>query len=295
MATFTVLTTANYGAEAIVTQETMQAFYDNVEGLAGGVAPFKILQAAMGAASIGQSQIKTATATGSVSGSGEATIALTGGDYSMWTAGSTRVDGDPGWGGGDTAAGTIGVDFNSISTETFYVDERYFQASPPYDLGDGDVPLFVYLLVNENGEIVGHTEALDPIWVNHGPTCCTPDFYETERGILVGKQYAYDYPVAIKTDREKAKWRRKNPTSKIAVNVDKHADMDVFSHPFVKHDPNCTAIMLDPVGGIIEDLRDAHDAGEDMKDLILKGIKVDNKPLKRCGPKSINIVRATFK
>ena len=42
---------------------------------------------------------------------------------------------------------------NGGASETFYMHQRYVQASPPYDLGDGEIPLFVFALVRSNGEI----------------------------------------------------------------------------------------------------------------------------------------------
>lgn len=53
---------------------------------------------------------------------------------------------------------------------------RYVQSSPPYDMGDGDVPLFVCLAVKKgSGEIHAISSAPDPVWKNNGPTILAPD------------------------------------------------------------------------------------------------------------------------
>src|SRR3990167_709514 len=58
--------------------------------------------------------------------------------------------------------------------------QRYVQASPPYNLGDGDVPLFVFVVVNSLGKIESTYVAQDPPWANNGPTNIQPDFIDLQ-------------------------------------------------------------------------------------------------------------------
>lgn len=136
------------------------------------------LIASVGAAAVGQAQLKTATATGSLAltSSQQGSIALTGGTYSWWTASSSVVGSKHGaqygmvFGNGNTAAGIIGLtgEVGSSSLRTFYIDERYIQASPPYSVGGNRWNHFVYVMRNSIGEILGYYEAPDPTWMHHG-------------------------------------------------------------------------------------------------------------------------------
>ena len=147
-----------------------------------------IIAADIPLASIDQGRLKTTTNAGSlaVAATTANNITLTGGTYSWWTlsgnTGSLPTGGDQigfTFGLDDTAAGIIGVFNPTTLSKTIYWDERYVQASPPYRYG----PLFVTLMLDTLGNIIGSQVAPDPIWAYHGPTNITPQY---ERA---GKKY----------------------------------------------------------------------------------------------------------
>ena len=57
------------------------------------------------------------------------------------------------------------------TTQTAYLREYYVQASPPYDLGDGYIPLFVFMLVEKGtGKVVAASLAPEAPWHYNGHT-----------------------------------------------------------------------------------------------------------------------------
>jgi len=143
---------------------------------------------------IGQGGLKTVTTSGSYTDPGGGGVTgsyvLTGGTWSMWTASCSS--GFVGFGGaGDTPAGTIGLYFGTDSA-TFYVDERYFQASPPYRLGNAKWGHFFYLLRKVGtGEVMGTCEAPDPTWAYNGKIWL-PDKNDPQRILAAPHPFA-DY------------------------------------------------------------------------------------------------------
>jgi hypothetical protein len=68
-------------------------------------------------------------------------------------------------------------------TGTASAQQRYFNASPPFDHGDGAVAGYVFVLVNKNGEAVAHYAADVPPWAYNGPTNIRPDFIDPASGV----------------------------------------------------------------------------------------------------------------
>lgn len=256
------------------------------------------------AGAVGRAQLKTTTGSGSVAVTTTASYSLAGGSYAWWTAGSDgNVGYTTGFGDGNTAAGTIGLRNSEGFTRTWYVDERYVQASPPYDLGNGDVPLFVWALVDGAGNIQGTQIAPDPTWAYHGPTNISPESWRG--GVPVRR-----YPMV---DGEPLARALKDPARVAAIlsgeaTVEyveqeitpawKNIDMPVVPHPFLGIDRGgCTVVLVDPVGLITERLALIHgDQGaREVRDLLLGGyLRLDNVPLDAKGPPGVMCARAYF-
>lgn len=62
----------------------------------------------------------------------------------------------------NNAAGARNIGINS--------DVTYVQASPPYDLGDGEIPLFVFVKLDADGKMSQLSASIDPPWMYNGPT-----------------------------------------------------------------------------------------------------------------------------
>lgn len=144
--------------------------------------------------SVGQNELKTSTATGSVliPASGSNTLTLTGGTWAMYTVSAETAAGVILFGAGNTAAGTLGfANTDGATARTAYIDERYFTASPPYDIDGIRWGHFLYILHNASGEIFGTYEASDPTWANNG-AIWLPDKNDTERILSAPHPFA-DY------------------------------------------------------------------------------------------------------
>lgn len=275
---------------------------------AGKYAAGSIVQADLAASSVGQSQLKTTTASGSMNlaHASAGTYTLTGSTYAWWTA-SGYLGSSGGWSfsNGNTAAGAIGIMNSSGLFQTFYVDERYVQTSPPYNLGDGVVPLFVTLMLDGSGAIVGSCVAPDPVWAYNGPTDIVPDRYTRDgRAYKRVRILPPEFRGVKLADLADAARERlldalaAAPVEEVEITqAMKNADMPLIPHPWVGNDlTGRTIVLLDPVSPFVERLALIHERGESVRDLLLGGqIVLNNVPLSRAAPPGVQVVGARFR
>lgn len=231
-------------------------------------------QAAIGAAAVGQGELKTTTASHSVgiSSGSSSTQALTGGTYSWWTMGGTEgaanTDHIVVGGNGDTAAGTLGLRNQETALNTCYIDERYVQASPPYDLGDGETPLFIYLLMS-GGNIEGVSVAPDPTWAYHGPTDIRAEHVDRVTGRKYRRQRILPNGMTLREAKLQAPAiYRQFQTGQIDASIElieitqayKNQDKDIAPHPwYLNNNSGKQVVLLDPVSAIASRLADIAD------------------------------------
>lgn len=181
-------------------------------------------------------------------------------------------------------------------TGTTYADQTYVNASPPYDLGDGEIPLFIFALVeNSTGNVVSMYTAQEAPWHYNGPTCIIPDGVDT-----AGNQYRMikTIPAEILAMPERLRYSAMSeviPDKVELTQAIKNQDMDILPHPF-DNLPGHTAVLLDPMGAVCEDLIEAGKQGEDIHDIFYnKFITVGNTMLKRSGPAGLLIPSLKWK
>lgn len=186
---------------------------------------------------------------------------------------------------------------------TTSVIQRYVTASPPYDLGDGEVPLFVFALVNAAGDVLGVSVSDTPPWIYNGPTDLLPDSYRGGRAHKRIQIPRRDFELAdteadiARAYRDLRRMRRadREGLELVAVNTLigrdlNNADMDMFPAPAMGSG-DVRAVLLDPGGAAMEDLRDRHAAGEDVAALLHAGdIRLGNTPLRRSTPPGVPAV-----
>ena len=257
---------------------------------------------------VGQDELKTSTGSSSVvvTGGSSNTITLTGGTYSWWTTSANSVGVSIG-GGGDTAAGTIGF-YASSGNKTVYIDERYITASPPYDLGDGEIPLFLYAAISSNNELIGYSVAKDPTWAYNGPT----DIRPTKTDKKTGKKYRKikrfkDNGLSIieakqKTPEAFERWltREEREVIEDEVEVDtnfKNSDMNLCPHPWFDNQSqemqSATKVLLNPYSSKVIRLCDVFDDGgaREVANIIKNGfVKIDNQELSFKKPSGLIVV-----
>jgi hypothetical protein len=190
-------------------------------------------------------------------------------------------------GGAKFVWGTIGDDNPSA---TGYAYQRYVTASPPFDMGDGDSHGFVFALINKNGDIQATYIADVPPWGYNGPTKITADKINIKTGAKLRK---VKKPMTFEEilDGKASESVYQEITQEI-----KNRDMNLIPHPFGKIPKDCTVVMLDPMSEVLRTIMSEQNAGSDMdfSEMIYnKKIKIDNKKLKRKGPKGVTI--ASFK
>ena len=277
-------------------------------------------QSVVAASAIGQGELKSTTASGSqaIGIDANTTYTLTGGTYSWWTMGGGNSAGNPGsgakvGGGGDTAAGVIGIaNDDTVASQTAYFDERYIQASPPYILDD-IVQSFVFALLDTNGNILGLRVSLDPPWAYHGPTNIMAKWYDKQgRAWRKEKQYMVDtyhgiQPPLIEQLKNPAQQkiaRQRLADSSELVDFEitpefKNRDMTIMPHWWMDHDLTDKAIvMFDPYNSIASDILEIIETSHarEAREIIEQGyITFGNTALQITMPPNVMAVQAKWK
>ncbi len=280
------------------------------------IASNTIGQGQIGSNAVGQSELKTTTSSQSLSlpvGT-TSTLSLTGGVYGF-NAGARSLNYSftnyRCTGGAASYATTESVIHNDSSTHTAYFYHGYVQASPPYNLGDGDIPLFVYIVVdNSSGEAESISVAPEASWHYNGHT----DIRATRKDNVSGRswkevpQIISDLNDANLTKQEAVRlgvYTRDVITDRllsdnivemeITQNI-KQADMNIIPHPYTFNNlRGKTVVMLDPVSPLTEKLLYMHESGEDVLQLI-EGEKITfgNTALSRAMPSGVMAVDFTL-
>lgn len=255
-----------------------------------------------------QGQLTTSTNSNSTSVTQQSSgsYALAGGTWSMWTGGASVGTGTNimAWGGGDTAAGTIGLfNMHTGASLSFYVDERYISASPPYNHG----PLFVYLIFNTDGTINSLSVGPDPTWAYHGPTNIAVERYDsTGRGFRTRKMLGgMPLHAALKNPSVSMSFKRQEMEvtyEEVEVTLDyKDSDKDIAPHPWYLSACHVgqTVVLLEPgsklMGQLYEIVTDQN--AREVRDLILNDhLVIDNTfvPAPKL-PASVQSVKARWK
>lgn len=178
----------------------------------------------------------------------------------------------------------------------------YITASKPYDMGDGEIPLFVFAEIdNGTGEVRSVTIAEDPPWAYNGPTNTRPDYYINGKGyqrkinLPMGREQAMGSPAAMEAYLDAM---RSPVFSEVEISQSiKNADMNIIPHSWIAQDLfGKTIVMLDPVSPITEDLLALHLCGEDVGSLIVNSkLKIDNSGLIRKCPDAVLPVAYNWK
>lgn len=188
-----------------------------------------------------------------------------------------------------------------------YARQYYVTASPPYDLGDGEVPLFLFAEVAPSGDIRAVYASDTPPWAYNGPTSIVPDRRDPRTGIGYKRIHVppamldlADDPVAFaaaaRADiRDRARPdRRAAPfeieRTRVEVPIDaawKNADMDLIPHPFRSGFSDSTIVLLDPMSPTVQRLADLGQQGENLTELLIDWVTIGNTALPRRAPPGV--------
>ena len=155
MTVYTTITDATLTSGKPGTQAVFRALRDNAIAITEKAAGAPVLANAY----VTQAMLKTTT--GELSTTTETIATLPGGEYGFWPqqrvnnaanyiyllATAANVFNSPSL---NSTTFTSRISFGmSVGTggDASFVRQRYIQASPPYDLGDGEIPLFIFAII----------------------------------------------------------------------------------------------------------------------------------------------------
>lgn len=175
------------------------------------------------------------------------------------------------------------IRINSASVTTYSIgincDIRYVNASPPYDLGDGQIPLFSFLRMDANNNIIAVHNSVNPPWAHNGPT-------KTKHNIIIDGKKIY-----------RSKQLNENGDIQVIdteiTQAVKNADMNLIPHPFILK-PGEHVILLDPVETLyLEELRQT---GERISALLFNDyLRLDNEEIIRNCPNGVTPCKFKWK
>lgn len=193
---------------------------------------------------------------------------------------------------------------------TSYVRLYYVQASPPYDLGDGEIPLFIFGLVdNATGKIESLSVSPEAPWHYNGKT----NIQANRKDKVSGRSWRnccrtqlekFENQVDVKTLLMNPATRQqgldiladKKPYEIEITQAVKQADMPDIPHTFGGDLTGKTVVLLDPVSPIIEQLFHLYETGEDVNELIHDGyLTYGNSQIARVTPKGVVCVDLAWK
>lgn len=266
-----------------------------------------ITQGMLGDASVGQGELKSASQIDSEAALGNGlshATAASGGTYTFnvfWSAATGLADlRYVAHLSTNTYTTTSVLRNNAGTASNIYFNSRYIQASPPYDLGSGEIPLFVFVSLDAGGRIVGVNVAPDPPWANNGPTPLNPlhprvrsdvdpeSRARRPRWLRVPKQ-GRPGPGAGKNEIDAYLARLADPGNpehyqeiEITQAV-KNRDMALIPHPWQASEiiGAGSVVLLDPCCDLMERLLHIHEAGmadEQVSDLLMNDwLRIDTR------------------
>ena len=275
----------------------------------------------LSAASVGQAELKTAVSTFTVSNNSNSAA----GEYGFYP----QLKDNGSHSGDVVLAGVvnIGTSFvtrinrTSLLSGTVTTQQRYVTASKPYyiDKNDGEIHLFVFLLMNGNN-IKEVWIAEDPPWAYNGPTRTRPDEYKrNKQGLIDRILFMNEYELKVEKYKRLVLQKEKDSSiiipdvddiykfsqqqvneyldEKIKVPVDmdrKNKDMDLIKYPWGEIESTETVLLLDPpdTGRLLE----MHNAKVDLIDFLLSGyIQITNESINRATPEGVTPVKFKWK
>lgn len=191
---------------------------------------------------------------------------------------------------------------DSPATYNFTARQRYITSSKPYNLGNGDIPRWFFVLRDDaSGKVEGLYDADDPPWAYNGPTTTNPlgrllhlaQRSEKLKDVLRVSSRREAYFTAL----AEAHSMLLSPDPEVQARVraildtpitqdEKHADMPLIPHPWVGMDlAGKSVVLIDPTGPICEKLWLAKTyGGDDLVEIFFKGhLDIDSTP---CGVNS---------
>lgn len=287
--------------------------------VAGDIATNAVGQSEIAANAVGQAELKTST--GSVSTTGTANFTLPGAQYGLYptlkkTAGAGNITAQLATNYAVTTSQVANI-YLVAAGVSLQAHQRYITASAPFNLGNGDIPIFVFAMIDTNtGDVIGTYVADTPPWFYNGRPRNTFDPKKYKRKFdlktdpendkkkikIYRENYFYDQPRELpnkETDFATYLEAVNNPQfEEIEITpAMKNLDMDIIPHPFMGNDlTGKSIVLLDPVGSMAEKMRDLHDMGESVADLLHgRYLLIDNEDAGAISPVGVKTHKVKWK
>jgi len=281
-------------------------------------------QSTIDAASVGQGELKTTTGTATFNYAAtdvahDSHYAMPGGTYGFLP--QTNVSGSGSYaslnvafraGVGAYAGGAFSTAYMRItssgtasdSSGSITATQRYVQASPPYDLGDGPIEQFTFLVVDSLGNARHVWSATEAPWHYNGPTQIAAQRIDR----ATGRKYRRMHPLVAEFGSMRAAMKAlpvaalNSRLAEAQVEVEitqamKQADMPLIPHPFgFALKPDETLIILDPVSPVMQRLAELQSEGIPVGELIAQGyLQFGNTALPRKAPPGVMPVSVAWR
>lgn len=319
MTTYTTLTDATLTANKPWTQSIARAVRDNpiaiTEKAAGApvLANNYVVAAMINAAAVTWGKISTSLqqSSGTLNALSSVQINFTGGMQTLgWAVDNTGTGSVATVDATQTSAYTAAIQLKEVggSNGTYRFQANYVNSSPPWNLGDGDIPLFVFAEIRPDGSVVRVDVADAPPWGYNGPTSVRPTrestdgrkFREVRKIIADHGTLAEAQKMGITPEMIFDRLATDPVVEEEITHEIKNRDMPSIPHPFgARKNTNNTIVLLDPVSPLIQKMaivRMDPALDEPLTDMLLKGkFNIDNTPLVRAGPPGVTIVTASLR
>lgn len=265
-----------------------------------------VTEAKLATGSVHQGQIDVGTNSISTINSGPTHFTLAGGFFNFWPQvyvanGSYNIDVAPSENfSGTSSVANISISISANNVTTGYIDNRYVNSSPPHKIDSVDYDQFIFLALDNNGNILSTWLATDPPWYHNGPTKVAPNMPSAG-----GKKYRRDLLIPKEIRETKAKDPKKyykelskiKPTEYEITPEIKNADIDLLPHPFPSHKNDNIVIIEPSQDGDYMDVCSLLKQGENVCELIHEGyLKVDNTEINTSGrPPGVPMHRIKWK
>jgi len=329
MTAYNTIADSDIDPESPITTTLMTRLRDNTLAIQEGTSPapaiamaalatYPFTQTDIDSSAIGQGQLKTTTGEVSTTGPTLTRLTLPGGSYGFYPQVKASVSSTSAeitayisfpTGVADPASYVTRIMLaNEDAARLSYAQQRYIQASPPYDLGDGEIPLFIFAKIDSQGNVIAVYEAPEAPWHYNGPTNIKADFYRSGKGYQKRKDSEEINSAMIAAGHSKGLTRASskalsmlayqdyhsafNEAKDIEVEITqaiKQADMDLLPRPMEPIDGN-TVVMLDPVsdlGSILFEMK-KHD-GFSVNELLHDGDLIVTDEVQRAGPQGVPV------
>lgn len=162
----------------------------------------------------------------------------------------------------------------AVGTSIIEINVLYMTSSPPWNLGNGDIPLFMFAMIDKDKNIKGFSACIDPPWGQNEKVFKKPD----------GKKFIKEFLDLDKAKKDRKYYDdfRKKLDAQETVMGDNFLEIEYtqpvknrfkdllpvhFGHVPEDH----SVIIIDPVSDFCEDLKLLADAGENIAELFNEG------------------------